>query len=137
MNKRKFTYKDYNMTPARRRELVAFCEQYQEWKDELLYNKDTVHSTGFNGMPFSKTNNKSDPTADLAMRHAALQQKIDLIENTAKEVDADLWKFIIKFVCDRDCSYAYLRGVMGVPCSQSAMNDRRRYFLALLNVRKK
>ena len=78
MNKRKFTYKDYNMTPARRRELIAFCEQYQEWKDELLYNKDTVHSTGFNGMPFSRTNNKSDPTAELAMRHTALQQKIDL-----------------------------------------------------------
>lgn len=30
MNKRKFTYKDYNMTPARRRELIAFCEQYQD-----------------------------------------------------------------------------------------------------------
>lgn len=92
MNKRKFTYKDYNMTPARRRELIAFCEQYQEWKDELLYNKDTVHSTGFNGMPFSRTNNKSDPTAELAMRHTALQQKIDLIENTASNTDGKINK---------------------------------------------
>ena len=35
MNRRIVTYKCFDMTPARQKELRYFCSQYQEWKDKL------------------------------------------------------------------------------------------------------
>jgi hypothetical protein len=136
MNKRKARYKDYDITPKRKKELEGFCEQYPEWKDELIINRISPKGQKITGMPYSRTNETSDETAMLAIRRAEIQEKIDLIENIAKEVDPDIWTYIIKSVCYLK-PYPYLRNVMGIPCSPAALADRRRYFFCLLNLRKK
>ena len=136
MNKRKARYKDYDITPKRKKELEGFCEQYPEWKDELIINRISPKGQKITGMPYSRTNETSDETAMLAIRRAEIQEKIDLIENIAKEVDPDIWTYIIKSVCYFK-PYPYLRNVMGIPCSPAALADRRRYFFCLLNLRKK
>lgn len=136
MNKRKARYKDYDITPKRKKELEGFCEQYPEWKDELIINRISPKGQKITGMPYSRTNETSDETAMLAIRRAEIQEKIDLIENIAKEVDPDIWTYIIKSVCYLK-PYTYLRNVMGIPCCPAALADRRRYFFCLLNLRKK
>ena len=135
MNKRTATLSQYGISRERRKELYAFCRQYSEWKEKLEVYGMFPSSQKIDGMPFSKTNAVHDITADTAIRRTALEEKIKLIEDTAKEAAPDMWQILIKNMCYGK-SFYYLRDVIGAPISQSAFKDRRKYFIILLNERK-
>ena len=135
MNKRQLKLEKYGITSKRYKELCGFCEQYPDWKSFLLTNIDTVKSKEMDGMPYSKTGSFSSPTEDLAIKRAAIQDKVDLVEQTAKEASPDLWEFIIKSVC-YEMPFWYIRDIAKAPVSQSAFYDSRRYFFCLLDKRR-
>ena len=130
-NVRPINEKKYDISKHRFLELYHFCMQYNEWKDELKYKKDTVQSAGVTGTPTS--HNNGDATAKLATRRAELERKCKLIEQTAIEADPDIYQYIIKGVTNDYASYKYLRHVMEIPCGKDMYYDRRRKFYWLLS----
>lgn len=135
MNKRCLRLEKYGISRKRYKELCGFCEQYPDWKLELENHIDTVKSKELDGMPHLPEGNTSDPTANLAIRRAGIEDKIKLIEDTAKEASPDLWGYIIKSVC-YEHPFWHIRDIMQVPCSESSFYDRRRYFFYLLDQKK-
>lgn len=136
MNRRIITYKRLDMTPARQKELRYFCSQYQEWKDKLEILYPSVNAQCIDGMPYSNTNNISDETSDLAIKRMALSEKINMIEESAKEASPEFWQYIIKSVCYQK-SYGYLKGSLEMPISEAAFRDRIKMFLSILNKKRK
>ena len=132
MKKRALTLQKYGISSKRYKELCGFCEQYPEWKEELLELEPSVKSQRIDGMPYSQTNNISDETADLAIKRTALLNKIELVEETAKEASPEMWEYIIKSACYEQ-PFWYLRDIARIPMSQAAFLDRRRYFFYLLS----
>jgi hypothetical protein len=112
-------------------ELYHHCLQYNEWKDELKYKCDTLNSVQITDMPIYHTN--SDMTQSLAMRRTFLTEKCNVIEETAKEADEILYKYILKAVTNKGITYAYLKTVMDIPCGKDMYYDRRRKFYWLLS----
>ena len=103
-----------------------FAYQYQEWKDELSTLETGLGSPNFNGMPHG--NYLSNPTAEIAERRAELDEKIKLVEQTAREVAPDMYRWLLKAVTAEGTTYTYLRNVMGIPCGINRFTDIRRHF---------
>lgn len=135
MNKRQLRLEKYGITSKRYKELCGFCEQYPDWKMFLLTNKDTLKSKQIDGMPYCKTGSTSDQTANLAIKRAEIQKKVDIIENTAKEASDDFWEYIIKSVC-YEMPFWYIRDIMNAPIGQNSFYNIRRYFFYLLDQKK-
>ena len=130
-NIRPINEKKYGISKHRFLELYHFCMQYQEWKDELKYKKDTVKSLEVRES--TGGNRSGDATASLAIRRVEIQKKCELIEQTAIEADDDLYQYIIKGVTTEYASYRYLKTVMDIPCGKDMYYDRRRKFYWLLS----
>lgn len=134
MNKRDLKLDKYGISGKRYKELSAFCEQYPEWKDELLIKENPMKSNGYSDMP--KAHNNSSVVEDIVIRCDELNEKCSLIDETAKAAADDLAEYIIKSVCYEKPLW-YLRDIMSMPCSDRAFYDKRRYFFFLLNKRKR
>lgn len=136
MYNRKMTFTKYGISQNRYKELSGFCEQYPEWKDELRFNNPTPKSQQINGMPFPNTNSTSDETANLAIKRMEIQEKINMVESTAREASPEFWEYIIHSACYKK-AFWYMRDIMGIPCSERTFFDIRRKFFAILNLKKK
>lgn len=131
-NERPLNQIKYGISTNRFWELRSFCLQYNEWKDMLKYNVDTVKSPTITDMPTGK-GRTSDPTATRGVDRALLSQKCDIIEQTARETDEVLYPYIIKAVTNKGIGYNYLSAVMNIPCSHNTWYKVRRQFYILLN----
>jgi len=112
-------------------ELYYWCLQYNEWKDELKYKSDTVGAMTITDMPVYHDN--GDPTQQLAMRRAMLEENCRMIEQAAYESDSDIYPYILKAVTDENVTYKYLKMIMDIPCGKDMYYDRRRKFYWLLS----
>lgn len=132
MRKRKLKLKQYGISDKRYKELCGFCEQYPEWKEELR-KITNIKSPIITGMPSGK-GGTSNATEDIAIKRQQLLKKCELIEQTAIQVDADLYQYIIQNVC-YELPYKYLNYI-DIPCSRETFYDKRRYFFYLLSQNK-
>ena len=134
LNKRKLKLDKYGISRKRFKELSGFCEQYPDWKRELAFMTNTVKSPQIDGIG-SFGGDASDPTSELAIRRQQLTKKCELIENIAEQASGELARYIIKNVCF-ELPLRYLICVEGMPCSERAFYDKRRYFFYLLDKNK-
>lgn len=127
-NKRDLELKQYKITSYRYRELYNWCRQYNEWKARLreCYGLRRPQSYEING---SKT---ADPTAANAIKAEKLSRNIELLENTAKEIDPVIGKYITENVVN-GTAYEYLGAV---PCGRRQFYEYRRKFFFLLDLKK-
>lgn len=132
VNVRPLNSRRYGISKHRFYELYHYCLQYNEWKDELRYSTDTMKGVQISDMP-QGSGTTGDPSANLAIRRAALSDKCKVIEDTAREADPALWEYIIKGVTTEDASYTYLRQIMNIPCGKNYYHDKRRKFFYLLS----
>ena len=132
MNKRELRLEKYGISKKRYKELCGFCEQYPDWKLFLANNKDPVKGMKYDDVMTFNTGSNSDQTAALAIKRAAIQEKVDLIESTAKEASPDLWEYIIKSVC-YEMPFWYIRDIMAAPIGQGMFYAHRKYFFYLLD----
>lgn len=132
MKKRTLTLQKYGISAKRYKELCGFCEQYPEWKEELMELEPSAKSQRVDGMPFSQTNNTIDETSELAIKRIGILKKIQLIEETAKAASPEMWEYIIKSACYEQ-PFWYLRDISKIPMSEASFLDRRRYFFYLLS----
>ena len=105
--------------------VVHYCKQYPSWEAELKAMTDTSRAITYDHDRVQSSGN-SDPTARLAMRRAEISRKIDMIDETAKEVSGTLWKWLILGVC-YDNPYYYLHQ-HGIPCGKDLYYNLRRKF---------
>ena len=124
----------YWIDKHRHYELKHFCLQYPTWK--RIYS-----DLGNLSMSLSKienipgSNTPSDPTAKCVMKRAYYLEKIQMIEQIAKEADEYLWVYILKAVTE-GLSFTYLKNRLEIPCGKDMYYDRyRRFFWLLSNVR--
>ena len=112
-------------------ELKHFCLQYSTWKRtyaallELSVTSSLLESS-------SAGTGHSDLTAKYATRRALYADRINLIEQSAKEADEDLYFYILKAVTE-GLSYTYLKTKLEIPCSRDTYYDRYRRFFWILN----
>jgi hypothetical protein len=105
--------------------------QYHEWKKAYAsYSESIIFGSRFEGVP--STNIPSDLTAKYAMRKTYYGNRINLIEETAKNADEFLYKYILKAVTE-GLSYTYLKAKMNIPCGRDMYYDRYRRFFWLLS----
>jgi len=134
MNKRKLRLEKYGISNKRYKELCGFCEQYPEWKQELE-NYSYLSAINYSGMPKSPNKGQSNPTEETAIRMEKLLGNCLMIEETAKNVDEDYWKFIIWSACYEE-PVSYLQTVRDMNLGKSAFYEKRRYFFYLLDKKK-
>ena len=121
----------YWIDKHRHYELKHFCLQYPHWKKLYLeFESPNLMSSAIERLPMS--NIPGDSTAKRAILKAYYGEKIDLIEEVAKEADQYLYKYIIKAVTE-GLSYTYLKARLGIPCGKDMYYDRYRRFFWLLS----
>ena len=142
-NKRDLKLDGYGISTNRYHELKSFCLQYQEWRDELQYNTDTVRSKVITDMPIC--HGGGNPMEALIERRMLLQEKCALVEqNLFKAIGdiykgelSDLYPKMLKAIIYDDINYAYLSEVMNADCGRNTYWKIRRYFFFLLSGVKK
>jgi len=125
------TKNKYWIDKHRHYELKHFCLQYPTWKKihgDLLNSKPSTSTTDI----VSVVSSRSDPTAKYAIRKAFYSERIELIENIAREADEFLYGYILKAVTE-GVSYTYLKSRFGIPCGKDMFYDRYRRFFWLLS----
>lgn len=133
MNRMKVKLDKYGISKKRYKELCGFCEQYPEWKRHI--NNYSYISPAFKTSEGRAIGNISDPTFNAAVKLEKYIQYCQLIEDTAKEVDADCWQFLVDAIC-YEVPPKYLINVKGMPISIASFYNRRRYFFYLLDKKK-
>lgn len=117
----------YNINKHRFMELYHCCLQYNDWKEFLTVNQDTMKSPMITEMPIP-ISGKSDKTCVLAIKRAELERKCQIIEDAARAADEQLYEYIIKAVTNEGITYNYLQSVMKIPCSHNTWYKVRRKF---------
>ena len=121
----------YYIDKHRYYELKHFCLQYDEWrKSYQACNDSIIFASQIERTPSS--NIHSDLTAKYALKKAEYAEKINLIENAAREADDYLYPYIMKGVT-KGLSYTYLKGKLDIPCGRDMYYDRYRKFFWLLS----
>lgn len=121
----------YWIDKHRHYELKHFCLQYPIWKKAYAEFSDTsIPLSMIERVPTS--NLPGDPTGKRAVMKAYYRERIDLIENVAREADKCLWNYILKAVTE-ELSYTYLKAKLEIPCGKDMYYDRYRKFFWLLS----
>lgn len=124
--------KKYEISKHRFLELYHYCMQYGEWIDELNGMTDTVKGIA-NTEGARGSGGVGSATEQLAIRRVKLQEKCEIIEQTAIEADPELYPYIIEGVTTEYATYKYLKQVKDIPCGKDMYYDRRRRFYWLLS----
>lgn len=111
-------------------EMLYFSRQYNTMRQE---KKDILRTYPSIKMGENVTSSDiSDPVVKSAMRLEELNIKMKLIEDTAKEAGADIYKWLLLGVTT-DYSYNYLAKKLNMPASKNAYYDRYRKYFYLLS----
>lgn len=120
----------YHISKHKFYELRHFCLQYPEWKKEYMNTSPFISKTIFS--PGGKSGKLSDPTGDAAINRHDLLRRMELVEQTAKAADPDLFPYILLAVTE-DLSYTVLQMEYKIPCGKDMYYDRYRKFFWLLS----
>lgn len=134
-NVRPLNKEKYNISEHRYQELRHFCMQYGEWKEELESLTDTVKAISYSKE--IRGSSIKSATEELAIKRMELRQKCELIEQTAMEVDSELYTYILEGVTEEYASFKYLKYRKNMPCGRNTYYDRRTKFFCILSKRKK
>lgn len=108
------------ISKERRYELVHFCKQYDEWKNEIKKETELARPGEF------------DPTGNKAVKLARLNGYICLVEEAAKQTSKDLFKYILEGVTHNK-TYEEVRACMGIPCCRNEYYLLYRRFFYILS----
>ena len=125
------TKNKYWIDKHRHYELKHFCLQYPAWKKTYV-DLDKMGIPVSSIERVSSSNLPGDPTARRAVVKAQLNERIEMVENSAKEADDYLWQYILKAVTE-NLSYTHLKTKFDIPCGKDMYYDRYRKFFWLLS----
>lgn len=131
-NVRPINERKYEISKHRFLELYHYCMQYREWIDELNHMTDTVKGLA-NTEGTRSSGEAGSATERLVIRRMKLQEKCEIIEQTAIDADPTLYPYIIEGVTNEYATYRYLKQTQDIPCGKDMYYDRRRRFYWLLS----
>ena len=112
-------------------ELKHFCLQYNEWKKAYTSCCEAIiFASRYEAMP--SDNMPGDITAKYAVKRAQYAERIQMVEQAAREADEFLYPYILKAVTE-GLSYPYLKTRLNIPCGRDMYYDRYRKFFWLLS----
>jgi len=131
MSRRNYYTGKYKLDKHELLSAIHYALRYNKWRDEynalensgkgISYDRDRVQTSG-----------DFDPVQSAGIRRAELAHKIEIVEQTAIEVDGDLYPWLLQSVTDEFATYAYLSRVKKIPCSQNTLSRMRRKYFYLL-----
>lgn len=121
------SWASYGINQWRKREIMAWCRQYDEWRKELQYGLRAISMEGG-----SHSNNISRPTEQQAIRNAQLRSNILLIEHAIRDVCPTLYEPMLASIT-RGIPYQYL----DVPYDARDFYSTRIAVYALISDRRK
>lgn len=107
-----------------------FAMRYKEFKDVLKYKTNTVGSPKFGDTTGSGATKSA--TEELAIKRAWAKKNCKMIEESAKQADHQLYKYILKAVTEEGITYKYLKTVMNIPAGRNYFYEKRRKFYYIL-----
>ena len=110
-------------------ELKHFCLQYPSWKKAYILCSISGKSKGNLAI---KMDDISKPTEECALKRVFYSNRIDMVEQAAKDADEFLASYILKAVTT-GMSYDTLRVQMNIPCSRDVYYEYYRKFFWLLD----
>lgn len=125
------TKNKYWIDKHRHYELKHFCLQYPSWR-KAYSDLGNLSSSLAKLEQRSSSNIPGDPTGKCAVKRARYREYINLIEQTAKKADEELYLYLLKGVTE-NLSYTYLRTRLDMPCGKDMYYDRYRRFFWLLS----
>lgn len=121
----------YHIDKHRHYELKHYCLQYPSWRRAYVDSLDSdIPMVMIEGAQLQ--DGLYDPTAARAVTRAYYSNKMEMLEQVAKDTDRYLWHYILKAVTE-GLSYTYLKTKMGIPCGRDMYYDRYRRFFWLLS----
>ena len=127
-NQKDLNLEKYEISKYRYRELKNFCLQYDEKKQRLAALRGLGAVTYSNEPHGSRISN---PTAVKAERVQQLARDIELIEQTAIEVDSVNYQSLLANVTTINFSYEYTSPT----CGRRQFYQKRRIFFLLLHMK--
>lgn len=124
MSKKNLKVKD--LSKNRYMELKYLCLQFNDMKHELQSLNYGLKAVVVTGMPSS--HKLSNSTEEIAIKKMKLMKKIEAIEQSAIEVDVDIYQYILKAVTE-GLPFEYL----AIPCGRRQFYEKRRLFFILLD----
>ena len=119
----------YSIEKEKYYELKHFCLQYPSWRKERtrLINQ----SRDYQLKEHVSQSNIANPTEAITLKISDLSDKIELVENTAKEADCKIGQYVL-LVVTGVATYQYLKTRMQIPFSRDAFYEVYRRFFWLL-----
>lgn len=108
-----------------------FAMRYKEFKDVLKYKTNTVGSLKFGDTTGSGV--RKSATEELAIKRTWAKKNCKMIEESAKQADQQLYKYILKAVTEEGITYKYLKTVMNIPAGRNYFYEKRRKFYYILS----
>ena len=120
--------REYWLPKHRQLELAHFCLQYPEWIARLYtFNETLVRSGSVVKIP-EKNGTVWKPIEEVVEERILLEEKIRMVELTAKKAADDLYTYLLKGVTE---SIGY--ELLGVPCCKEVYYRMYRRFFWLLD----
>ena len=123
INRRDLSLGKRGISRERYRELLYFCMQYRQWKEQIEYG---LHGVNNDGMPHGT--GTSNPTEQQALRNEKLISNCKLIEEAAQKAEPSIWEYILRNVTE-GVVYEY----MNVPCGRRYFYEARQRFYEILS----
>lgn len=108
-----------------------FALRYNKWKDEYEALSDTSRGLRYD-QDRVQTSGDFDPVEANGTRMAELSKRMDIIEQTVRETDPELYRWILQGVTDEFATYTYLRMTKNMPCGDQKYYRLRKKFYYLL-----
>ena len=112
-------------------ELQHFCLQYPIWEKSYTM-LDGLSKRQLDLATYGKTNDISNPTEKVAIKKTFYLNRMELITETAKKVDAGIAPYLIRGVTE-GLSYDVMNAKKKIPCCRETYYDMYRKFFWLLN----
>lgn len=120
----------YWISKHRYYELKHFCLQYPEWKKSYTAMEGIINKP--QELVGVKSSEISDVTAKCAIAKKFYSDRMELVEEAAREADPELAEYILKAVT-QGLSFVNLKARLDIPCCKDTYYDRYRRFFWILN----
>lgn len=112
-------------------ELKHFCLQYPIWK-QAYASLSGLEAKRLDGIFAGKTNAVSDPTERCAEARIFYADRMQMIEQAAKDADASMAFYLVQAVT-QGLSYESVKAKLEIPCGRDAYYGLYRKFFYLLH----
>lgn len=109
-----------------------YALKYKRWRDEYDALADSSRAITYDG-DGAQGSDGMNVVERNGIRRAELAKKMEVIEQTAIEVDAQMYPWILQGVTDDFATFTYLKMMKGMPCSRNTYYNLRRKFYFLLD----